>query len=101
MVRQQLFEVPGQQFLLHGEPHPGPGLAHICLDLPNVLDVSTEDIVHSTEVRGEKHTQMHIYTHIQTVILSEMVYNVVACFASFGQGEHKTTNLIYDKMQEQ
>lgn len=39
MVRQELFEVSGQQLLLHGEPHPRPGPAHIGLDLAHVLDV--------------------------------------------------------------
>lgn len=39
MVRQQLFQVPGEQLLLHGEADPGPGFAHVRLDLTDVLDV--------------------------------------------------------------
>lgn len=39
VVRQELLEVSGQQFLLHGESHPGPGLPHVRLDLTDVLNV--------------------------------------------------------------
>lgn len=42
VLGQQLLQVSGQQLLLHGEANPGPGLAHVCLDLTNVLNVSAK-----------------------------------------------------------
>lgn len=39
VIRQELFEVSGQQFLLHGETHPGSGFPYVCLNLADVLNV--------------------------------------------------------------
>ena len=44
----------GEQLLLHREANPGSGLAHICLDLTDVLNVSANnqiEIERSEEVR--------------------------------------------------
>lgn len=48
----------GQQLLLHGEAHPGPGLAHIRLDLADVLDVSVDTKrIEQVELRRELKNQ--------------------------------------------
>jgi len=53
VVRQQLLQVPGEQLLLHGQPHPGPGLAHVRLNLTYILDMPA-DTSHK-EVKGHRH----------------------------------------------
>lgn len=42
VLRQQLLEVSGEQLFLHGEANPGSRLAHVCLDLTDILNVSAK-----------------------------------------------------------
>lgn len=42
VVWKKLLQVSGEQLLLHREANPGSGLAHICLDLTDVLNVSAK-----------------------------------------------------------
>lgn len=53
VIRQELFEVSGQQFLLHRETHPGSGLPYVCLNLPNVLNVPGKTSNNAPWVFGE------------------------------------------------
>lgn len=48
----------GEQLLLHREADPGPGLAHVSLDLTHVLDVSAGETAGSGVGEG-KRTQRH------------------------------------------
>lgn len=66
VIRQQLLQVSREQLLLHGEANPSSGLAHVGLDLTDVLNMSGNKMTRSEVWRAEELIQS---SHFKSIIM--------------------------------